>query len=224
MDETDQGYGLVVLIHGLARTQASMRILSMRLGRAGFRTAFARYDSRRMRVDEAVDTVAKQIEKMERRGPLHLVGHSLGGVVALRVKHDRGDLNVHRVVQLGSPNLGSDAARTLSEMRLAREFFGPVLSELSGDLAQEDAPDPDVMAIAGASMPRWLSQHYGMRGYNDGLVSVRSAWGWAAGKRLRVESIHGWLPLSAEVAEDVVTFLKTGDVPEDTSAEVFEDE
>jgi len=219
MDETDhgQGYGLVVLIHGLARTQASMRLLSMRLRRAGFRTAFARYDSRRMRVNEAVDAVAKQVEKMERSGPLHLVGHSLGGVVALRVKQDRSELKVHRVVQLGSPNLGSAAARTLSEMRLARDFFGPVLSELSDDLDQEDAPDPDVMAIAGASMPRWLSQHYGMRGYNDGLVSVRSAWGWAAGKRLRVESIHGWLPLSADVADDVEAFLKTGDVPEEPS-------
>jgi len=215
MDGTDSKYGLVVLIHGLARTQASMRIMSMRLRRVGFRTAFARYDSRRMRVDEAVATVARQIEKIDHNGPLHLVGHSLGGVVALRVKNDRPDLGVHRVVQLGSPNRGSAAARTLSELRLAREFFGPVLTELGNDPGIEDDPDPDVMAVAGSSMPRWLSQQYGIRGSNDGLVSVRSAWGWAAGKRLRVESIHGWLPLSAEVAEDIVTFLKTGDVPLD---------
>lgn len=218
MDDTDATHGLVVLIHGLARTQASMRLLSMRLQRAGFRTAFARYDSRRMRLDEAVATVAQQIERIGRGGALHLVGHSLGGVVALRVKHERPDLGVHRVVQLGSPNRGSAAARTLSEMRLAREFFGPVLDELSRDMSIEHDPDPDVMAVAGASMPRWLSQRYGIHGTNDGLVSVRSAWGWAAGKRLRVESIHGWLPLSAEVAQDVVTFLRTGDVPVDPAA------
>ena len=213
MSDTNDDRDLVVLIHGLARTQASMRIMSMRLRRAGFRTAFAQYDSRRMRLRESVATVAKQIEGMDRGGSLHLVGHSLGGVVALRVKTERPDLGVHRIVQLGSPNRGSGAARTLSEMRLARDFFGPVLEELGDDPGVEDDPDPDVMAVAGASMPRWISQRWGIRGYNDGLVSVRSAWGWAAGKRLRVESIHGWLPLSAEVAQDVIHFLKTGDLP-----------
>lgn len=209
----DRKNGLVVLIHGLARTQASMRVMSIRLQRAGFRTAFAQYDSRRMRVDDAVATVAAQIERMDRHGPLHLVGHSLGGVVALRVKTGRPDLHVHRVVQLGSPNFGSGAARTLSDLRLAREFFGPVLEELSTDSDAAHDPDPDVMAVAGTSMPRWLSQRYGIRGSNDGLVSVRSAWGWAAGKRLRVESLHTWLPMSAEVTQEVVTFLKTGDLP-----------
>jgi len=212
MGDTEGGDDLVVLIHGLARTQASMRIMAMRLNRAGFRTAFARYDSRRMRVNEAVAAVAQQIEGMERTGALHLVGHSLGGVVALRVRNDRPDLDVHRIVQLGSPNRGSGAARTLHDMRLAREFFGPVLAELTTAHDIADDPDPDVMAIAGASMPRWLSQQYGIYGVNDGLVSVRSAWGWAAGKRLQVESIHGWLPLSAEVAQQVIDFLKTGDV------------
>jgi len=215
MDSTGDGQGFVVLIHGLARTQSSMRLMAMRLRRGGFRTAFARYDSRRMRVDEAVASVAAQIERVAHGGPLHLVGHSLGGVVALRVKNERPDLAVQRVVQLGSPNLGSGAARTLREMRLAREFFGPVLTELGEDFSGPHTSDldPDVMAVAGTSMPRWLSEHYGIRGSNDGLVSVRSAWGRAAGKRLRVESIHGWLPLSAEVAQDVVTFLQTGDAP-----------
>ncbi len=219
MDGSEDGGDLVVLIHGLARTRASMRIMSIRLQRAGFRTAFARYDSRRMRVNEAVATVARQIEKMDRHGDLHLVGHSLGGVVALRVRNERPDLNIHRIVQLGSPNRGSGAARTLSDLRLAREFFGPVLRELTADPDMADNPDPDVMAIAGASMPRWLSQRYGIHGYNDGLVSVRSAWGWAAGKRLRVESIHGWLPLSAEVAQQVIDFLKTGDVARKADAD-----
>ncbi len=215
MEDGEEEGDLVVLIHGLARTQASMRIMAMRLNRAGFRTAFARYNSRRMRVNEAVAAVAQQIEGMERNGAVHLVGHSLGGIVALRVRDDRPDLKIHRIVQLGSPNRGSGAARTLIDLRLAREFFGPVLTELSADSEKADNPDPDVMAIAGASMPRWLSQRYGVQGFNDGLVSVRSAWGWAAGKRLQVESIHGWLPLSAEVAQKVIDFLETGDVTQD---------
>ncbi len=190
-----------------------MRILAMRLRAAGFRAGFASYASRHMRLEESVGTVTRQIERMDLRGPLHLVGHSLGGVVALRVKYDRPDLRVHRVVQLGSPNRGSAAARTLKDVRLAREFFGPVLSQLAEDPGESGVPDPDVMAIAGAAMPRWLAVRYGMRGLNDGLVSVRSAWGWAAGKRRRVESLHGWLPLSAEVAEDIIAFLDTGDIP-----------
>lgn len=204
----------VVLIHGLARTEHSMRILAMRLRRAGFHTRYIRYNSRRASMDEATATAARQILRLRlpKGTPLHLVGHSLGGVLAVRLKSERPDLGICRVVQLGAPNRGSGMARLLSETILGREVFGPVISELAADPGDAWLLDPDILAFAGATIPSLFSRQYGVHGPNDGLVSARSAWGRAAGHRVRTETIHGWMPLSGEVAVKVVQFLRTGEV------------
>ncbi len=201
----------VVMVHGLARTSASMRIFAMRLHRAGFETADTRYRSTRLTLREATASVTKQVEKIAARagGPVHLVGHSLGGVIALRIKKNRPEL-VHRVVQLGSPNRGSGLADALKDSRLVSTFFGPVLSELSEDLSDDWTRDPDVAAFAGIEIPSRLSRVYGVLGPNDGMVSVRSAWGRDAGVRLTASTFHGGMPLSASVARATVAFLKRG--------------
>lgn len=209
MDET--GAATVGLIHGLIRSTGSLRLLAMRLNRAGFRTADARYPSTKLTLREATELVSGQVETIARGAgrPVHLVGHSLGGIIALRIKTRRPEL-VHRVVQLGAPNRGSALAATLKRNRLARALLGPALSELSRDLSGDWTGDPDIAAFAGAEIPPRLSRLYGLLGPNDGMVSVRSAWGRDAGVRLRAPTIHGGMPLSSRVARDTIEFLRTG--------------
>ena len=201
----------VAMVHGLARTSVSMRILALRLQRAGFPTADTRYHSTRLTLREATKIVTGQVEKIARNsgGPVHLVGHSLGGVISLRIKKNRPDL-VHRVVQLGSPNRGSALAEALKDNGLASSFFGPVLAELAEDLSDDWRRDPDVVAFAGTEIPPQLSRVYGILGPNDGMVSVRSAWGREAGVRLTASTFHGGMPLSASVARATIAFLKHG--------------
>lgn len=214
MDADDDTPVTVVLIHGLARTSASMRVLALRLRRAGFRTATVSYASRSLRLEDAVATCVKQIERIvERDGRVHAIGHSLGGIIALRVKRLRPDL-VHRVIQLGSPNRGSGLARKLRDASWARRFFGPVLPELAEDLSEDWRRDDDVAAFAGTDIPPVISRRYGVHGPNDGMVDVRSAWGRDAGVRVPASTFHGWMPLSGEVAEQAIAFLKTGSVDE----------
>lgn len=202
----------VVLIHGLGRTRASMVPLSVRLQRAGFETAMVRYDSRRMTLNEATEAVAEQVSKIAKScsGPLHVVGHSLGGLIALRLKRERPDLRIRRVVQCGSPNLGSSVAETLKSNSLAQWFFGPILSELSEDLTLSDHRDPDIAAIAGTEFPKGIAKVFGVTEPNDGLVTARSAWGRDAGLRLSAPTFHTGLPLSKCVADATIEFLKTG--------------
>lgn len=203
----------VVLIHGLGRTPASMRILAMRVKWAGFRTATVRYASRRLRLSEAVATSIRQIERTAARngGRVHIVGHSLGGIIALRVKRARPEL-VHRVVQLGSPNRGSGLAEKLQDARWARSFFGPVLPELAEDLSDDWRRDKDIAAFAGIEIPPALARRYGVLGPNDGMVNARSAWGREAGVRVPASTFHGWMPLSGSIAAKTIEFLKTGHV------------
>lgn len=186
--------------------------LSIRLERAGFRTEFAGYKWVNLSLERGIERVARYVERIARRrgGPIHLVGHSLGGIIALRLKRERPDLPIHRVVQFGSPNLGSSVAENLKESPIATWFFGPILAELAEDLTTSDQRDPDVAAIAGNEFPVEVTKVYGVIEPNDGLVTVSSAWGREAGLRLIAPTIHTGLPLSQSVAKATVDFLKTG--------------
>jgi len=179
---------MVVLIHGLGRTRVSMMPVAYRLQQSGFETALVGYWSLTQTLRQSTASVARQVERKTAhwKGPVHLVGHSLGGLIALRLKREYPELNIKRVVQLGSPNLGSPAADTLKGNSLASWFFGPVLAELSEDLTLSEQRDPDVAATA------------------------NSAWGREASVRLAAPTIHTGLPLSRSVAEATVAFLKTG--------------
>jgi len=189
-----------------------MMPVAFRVQQNGLETALVGYWSMTLTLCQATASVARQVERKiaGHDGPVHLVGHSLGGLIALRLKREYPHLKIKRVVQLGSPNLGSPAAETLKDSGLASWFFGPVLAELSEDLTLSDRRDPDVAAIAGVSSPMGLAKVLGVAEPNDGLVTANSAWGREASVRLAAQTIHTGLPLSRSVAEATVAFLKSG--------------
>lgn len=200
----------IVLIHGLGRSSASMAALALRLRRRGFLVELIDYASRHLTLEHAVTEVERKLGD----APAHLVGHSLGGVIALAIRR-RGVAKVGRVVQIGAPNLGSNLAARMRLASVGRWWLGPVLDDLA-ELGQAGPSDPDVAAIAGTGGERWATRHYGLRGPNDGKVSVRSAWGRAAGHRVAVGAGHTLLPLSAEVARLVAGFINEGRFPVET--------
>ena len=199
----------VVLIHGLGRSAMSMWPMARRLKAAGFEVARAAYPSRRLTLEAATDRVAGQVAMVSGGwSRVRLAGHSLGGVIARRLARTRPDLRIGRVVQLGSPNLGSAAAQRLSRYRLARWVFGPVLTQIAL-LPTSVSRMANVGAIAGTvgvGAPRRL---HGLAGPHDGLVSVRSAWAGAAA-RAAVPVIHSMLPFSRAAAGLTARFIKTG--------------
>ncbi len=183
-----------------------MRALAWRLGRAGFRTSCLGYPSTDLRVGEAVGHVRKALARQQ--GPRHLVGHSLGGLIAATLLREDA-LPIGRVVQLGAPNLGSPVAGRLGGQWPVRGMCGPAIEELDvHDTAPED--DPRIAAIAGTFGPPMPGSP---ERPHDGAVSRRSAWA-GAGHRAQVAVIHTLLPISVAVAKLTQTFLETGTLPE----------
>lgn len=210
----------VVLIKGLSRAGWEMRPMGWRLTREGFETFVPDYPSRRLTIDEAAASITGQaIEhgRLQAWSVVHVVGHSLGGVVAAKMlaEQDLPDgMRWGRAVQLGAPNEGTAVAAMLSRIGFMRRFLGPTIEEMAGErpdiLAASATEGVGAIACDTGQSPMGLAS--GMPAPNDGKVSVASALGEAP-DRLLLQTGHAFYPYSRQVVTAVTAYLRDGAFP-----------
>jgi triacylglycerol lipase len=127
----------ILLVHGLVDNRSIFTLLRRALQRRGFgHITTLNYSPFTQDVRAAAARLAHQVERIcEDTGyeRVHVVGHSLGGVVArYYVQRMGGDGRVHTLVTLGTPHSGTHAARLLPQ-RLVRQLRPG--SELMSELA-----------------------------------------------------------------------------------------
>jgi pimeloyl-ACP methyl ester carboxylesterase len=122
---SDQGG--VLLLHGHGRLGASMILLARAARRAGYATLSPNYPYRRP-LEDIVDWLAPRVAAFEAgfAGPLHIITHSLGGLVARALIAARAPQRLGRVVMLAPPNKGSELADLLFRFRLAPLILGGI--------------------------------------------------------------------------------------------------
>ncbi len=131
----------ILLVHGLVDNRSVFTLLRRALRRRGFGQVLAlNYSPFTQDVRSAAARLAELVERTcEATGHerVHVVGHSLGGVVArYYVQRMGGDARVHTLCTLGSPHSGTSAAHLLPS-RLVRQL------RAGSDLMQElAAPAP----------------------------------------------------------------------------------
>ena len=159
----------VVLIHGLGRSRIAMEVLARRLRSAGFVAESVGYRSCGLSLTHAIEAVDRAVTGLARGWDvLHLVGHSLGGIIAAAIALRRTDLPVGRVVVIGTPMRGSALAGLLVRSAPLRALLGPVLVELGGrggpaerldgracsaGTGREAVPTPGLTGSSSASRP-----------------------------------------------------------------------
>jgi pimeloyl-ACP methyl ester carboxylesterase len=131
----------ILLVHGLVDNRSVFTLLRRTLRRRGFgQVITVNYSPFTQDVRTAATRLARLVEQTcEETGyeRVHVVGHSLGGVVArYYVQRMGGDTRVHTLCTLGSPHAGTLAAHLLPS-RLVRQLRPG--SELMQELA---APSP----------------------------------------------------------------------------------
>lgn len=215
MDRTPRsGAEHVVLLHGIARTRRHMRPLAMFLAKEGYRAHNLGYPSTRATIESVSEDLATQVGTLTADAPLvHFVGHSMGGLVARAVIRMRRPERLGRVVQLGTPNRGSEVAQFWKRFAFFRLIYGPAGLELGTDWERLDARlgpvDYELGIIAGdrslAPISSWL-----IEGPDDGKVSVaRTRLEGMADHRV-MPVTHPFMPANRAVAREVVQFLRTG--------------
>jgi pimeloyl-ACP methyl ester carboxylesterase len=156
--------------------------------------------------------LAKRLSRL-RPDTLHLVGHSLGGVVICKMFEDTGgeSLPPGRVVLLGTPIAGSRAAHKLAEWKLGRLIMGrSVREELLVDRDRHWAYGRDLGVIAGTlsvGLGRIVNKH---RGSSDGTIYVDETCIPGMKEHLVMHVSHTGLPFSAAVAKQTAAFLRSG--------------
>ncbi|HET8941220.1 MAG TPA: alpha/beta fold hydrolase, partial [Rudaea sp.] len=105
----------VILLHGLWMRAFTLVALRNRLEHAGFAVELFDYASVMHGIDVEVDRLVQRASAIGGR-KVHLVGHSLGGLMALQALQRAPSLTRGRVVCLGSPLRGSAAARSVARL------------------------------------------------------------------------------------------------------------
>jgi pimeloyl-ACP methyl ester carboxylesterase len=154
-----------------------------------------------------------------RADTLHLVGHSLGGLVILelfaraRARDMGGDLSLPpgRIVLLGSPVQGSQAARNLARLGIGRHILGRTAHETL--LPERDCRwhgGRDVGVIAG-NVPVGAGRLVGrFHSPSDGTVLVAETHLPGAKQHISLPTTHTGLVYSPEVARRTASFLRDG--------------
>ncbi|GAB4195842.1 MAG: alpha/beta hydrolase [Wenzhouxiangellaceae bacterium] len=198
----------VVLVHGLWYRSTGMRPLAARLRRRGYHSTLFDYSSVYGHAAEhARDLYA--LARDHQHGPLHWVGHSMGGLVILRMLAEYSDLPPGRVVLLGSPVAGSGVAR-----RLAGRWWSHWLVGASAELLGRGVRAPRSHAVGVIAGNRNLGVGRvlgGVSGHGDGTVSVSETRLEGASDHIVLPVTHTGMVFSASVAAQTDSFLQTGE-------------
>jgi len=204
----------IVLAHGLWMPGAEMLFVKQRLERGGrFRCHLFAYPSARRFLDDNARAFADFAASV---GPVDgVVGHSLGGIVALRALALHGPLGIRRIVCLGSPLLGCRAAAALHANPLGRRFMGPSLPTASVGATVADWSDAvtaahEVGVIAGTHSAGLGRVFAGFDEPNDGTVAVSETRLPGIADHIILPVSHTGMVISATVARQAANFLDTG--------------
>lgn len=194
----------VILLHGLMMRSPALWPLAHRLRRRGFQPLLFGYPTLWKSPAEAMERLALRLYSYEQE-KVHVVAHSLGGLIALETINRYQKLPPGRVVCLGSPLAGSSSARGLADRHLGfvSGKSGPLLRGGLSHLPH----NREIGVIAGShsfGMGKWFGPFDGV---NDGTVAVWETRLPGLSDHLVMPVSHSGMVFSAQVAELTANFL-----------------
>lgn len=199
----------VVFVHGLWVNGRETFWLRRRVRALGLAPVLFHYRSLSWNCGEVVERLSALLARLP--PPVHLVGHSLGGVMVLRLFEHNPQQPPGRVVLMGAPVAGSRAARRLARRAGGRLLLGPLAREellRSGPPHWRGARELGVIAGSGGiGLGRLVAD---LPEPNDGTVAVDETDLDGATDRVVLPVTHTGMLFSAQVAREVACFLHTG--------------
>lgn len=200
----------LVYVHGLWVSGREAFLIRKRMADRGYAWHTFEYASTLQDMAAIAEALAGFVEDLGAK-QVHLVGHSLGGLVILRSLAAHPGLPPGRVVLLGTPCMASRAAHTVGRFRFGRQMLGQAAAEeLMHEHDRRWDGQRELGIIAGTrsiSVSRLLVQ---FEEDNDGTVAVSETQLPGATAHLRLPVSHSSMLLSARVARETGSFLEHG--------------
>lgn len=199
----------VIVVHGLWVHGLAMSYLVHRISGCGFAASTWSYPSMRLTLAENAERLAMHCEGLAAKN-LHIVGHSMGGLVALKMLELAPSIRCERLLLLGTPYTGSAAAKRLGEFPGGDLLLGRSIAQWLRE------PRPGIRAGAvgviagtrglglGALITPDLPQP------NDGVVALEETVLPVEAARIALPVSHSEMLFSAEVARQCCAFLRCG--------------
>lgn len=206
----------IVLLHGVWSHGTALLLLRRHLQKEyGFDVRIFNYRSLQRTLDENADALAGFVNDND-LSDSHLVGHSLGGVILLRMLANESAEIAGRVVCLGSPLRGSRPADVLDSMDwgdvlLGRSVASGVVKNTASEWAHGVCEKYDVGVIAG-NAPYGVGQFFAnFDGPNDGTVAVAETHLDGQKDHIVLPTSHKGLVFTRAPADQAAAFLKRGE-------------
>jgi pimeloyl-ACP methyl ester carboxylesterase len=200
----------VVTVHGLWMRAGAMIALQRRLEAHGFAVQRFGYPT----VHQSLDANAKALADFIERVPgdtVHVVAHSLGGVVIRAMLDQRIPARLGRVATLGAPLRGSRVGVRVARLPGGRRIIGQTIIDLNARGGFADWPSAVPAGSIAGRVPfgtSWLVG--GIFEANDGTVAVAETRVPGLADHIVLPVTHFALPWSKRVSEQARHFLDHG--------------
>ncbi|MFT7088124.1 MAG: esterase/lipase [Rickettsiales bacterium] len=205
----------VVILHGIARSKSHMESLEKYLGKNGYDVINLDYPSTDYSLEKLTKILEKEISlRITEDKKVNFVGYSMGGFLVRIILGQQNYKNMGRVVQLATPNNGSEVSDFVKDWWIYKKLYGPAGQQLTTNQKKiskllDKKIDYELGIIAGKFTIDPVSSLI-IPGDDDGKVSIEST--KLAGMRdhIIVSASHTFFPSNEEVQKQTLNFLKHG--------------
>ena len=206
---------LVIVAHGLARSDNAMWLMEQRFANEGYEVCLLDYKTIGQNNESLFNDTEQQIDNCLNGKKTHFVGHSLGGLVIKNYLNNESNrtkiMQLGEVVFAGTPNHGSEVADAMKDhylMKIGGEVARSLMTGIDTLGDRLGKSDVAVGIIAGSKSIKLTEQYFTTA--NDGLVSVESTKTANMKDFIVLDVSHAAMRYDKDVAEQILHYLKNG--------------